>query len=262
MSEEVPAVKQAKSRLGRMLGIAVWIWLLIYFGAATGLITLVEVPLRLMFGWAIHGFVMFPGFLAQWPKALLPLACLALALWLAHRFTRWWISARGTSVDWKSVHTVAVTALLLLGSAAAIAMSGIVHQVAWLGGQPWFEEGPGAMRKTIAISNAKQLILGLEDHVEAHGCYPGSLEQLEIEPLSLQKLMWVETGSHRMQEPFLLLRPGAAKAEVGAEPLIVSPVVDGKNGFVVGFADGHVKWFPAEQLGRILATPGHSTAHE
>jgi hypothetical protein len=36
---------------------------------------------------------------------------------------------------------VAATFLVLLGAAAAIAMSGIVHQMVWLGAEPWWGNG-------------------------------------------------------------------------------------------------------------------------
>ncbi|WP_226895197.1 hypothetical protein [Luteolibacter marinus] len=225
-----------------------------FFGTITGLITLLVIPLHLLFGWMLHASRMLPGFFGQWQQSLIPAACLALALWLVHRFIRWWLAARGSSLEWKPGHSMVVTALLLSGSAAAIAMSGVVHQAVWLADGSWFQQGPSGYRRTVALSNAKQILLGLHDFQEKHGRYPDSLGQLEWDPVAKEQLIRLDAGGHGLKEEFLLLRPGALADQVGDGPVILSPFIADAGKFAVGYGDGSAKLLPQEELGQVWAT--------
>ena len=52
-----------------IIRLALWSFVLTFFGAMTGLITLLEAPLRLFFGWAVHAWVSLPPLL---PPTTLP----------------------------------------------------------------------------------------------------------------------------------------------------------------------------------------------
>ena len=95
-----------------------------FVSALVGLLLLWEVPFRVIFGWVFHALTVFPRLLPRWPELLFPVACLAATVWLAHGFIRWWFAARGRPLLWRAGHSAAAVFLLVLGSGAAIAISG------------------------------------------------------------------------------------------------------------------------------------------
>lgn len=186
----------------------------------------------------IHAWKNLPPFFSQWRSALLPLACLVAAIVLAHRFIRWWITIKEIPMSWRWGHSAAATLLILLGSAAAIAMSGITHQAAWLSSSPWLESNHRP-HLTIAVSNARQIMLALLEYEAEHERYPETLEvAIKVSELPLRVLM-IETGSSKPKRPFIFLRPGKASTNK-LEPVIFSPEIQ-KDRVVVGYSDGSVR---------------------
>ncbi len=246
MSEDEP-VKMPRSK-SWIIRLALWSFVLTFFGAVTGLITLLEAPLRLFFGWAVHAWVSLPPLLPQWSELLLPFAALGLALWLTDRFIRWALAAKGSELPWQGRHTVSATFLLLLGAAAAIAMSGIVHQVVWLGGERWWDgRGPGFQQST-AVSNARQILIALEAYEEKNGRYPESLAELNLP----DKLLRLPVRDRGLPEPFVYLKP-ANPLPAGEEiAVIVSPVLPDLDRVAVGYLSGTATTVPANQLPKLL----------
>jgi hypothetical protein len=180
----------------------------------------------------------------QWRSALLPLACLAAAVVLTHRFIRWWITSKDIRMSWRWGHTAAAALLLLLGSAAAIAMSGITHQAAWLFSSPWLvnisNKNGNKSRLAEAFNNARQIMLVLSEYEAEHGRYPDTLDEavkaLDVTP----QLLWVQAGPGRPSEPFILLKPGLIPTKM-AEPVLVSPVIQPDDKVAVGYSDTSVR---------------------
>jgi hypothetical protein len=176
--------------------------LLAVCGFVVGLVVLqlFEVPFRLLCGWAVHAWVTLPPLLPRWNELLLPLAALGLALWMIDRFIRWALAAKGSEPRWQGRHTLSATFLLLLGAAAAIAMSGIVHQMVWLGAEPWWGNGRG-MQQTIALSNARQIAVAIKEFEERNDRFPESLAELDLPP----DLLLVQSRERGLAEPFVYL---------------------------------------------------------
>ena len=231
-----------------IIRLALWGFVLTFFGAMTGLITLLEAPLRLFFGWAVHAWVTLPPLLPRWKELLLPLAALGLALWLIDRFIRWALAAKGSELPWQGRHTVAATFLLLLGAAAAIAMSGIVHQVVWLGGERWWAGRWPALQQTIAVSNARQILIALEDFEEKNGRYPESLAELDLP----DKLLRLPVRDRGLPEPFVYLKPAELQLAGDEVAVIVSPVLPDMDRVAVGYLSGTATTVPANQLPKLL----------
>lgn len=250
MSEEPPpkAVNKWRERIFAYIAIGV----LLMFAACSGLITFLEFPLRLAFGWIWHLVQGVPVLLPQWPELLLPLACLAVATWLAHRFIRWWLAAKGSALDWRGRHTVSAAAIILLGSAAAIALSGVAHQAVWLADAPWWTNGGRAYERTEAMNKIRQLHRALVDFESEHGRPPDSLE--ELDPAINRRLFHQSPSAGEPPEPIVYLKPGDSDP---ATVVLVSPLLESlRERVVVGFRSGEAKSLPVRpgQLEEILET--------
>ncbi len=242
-------------RTSWIIRLALWSFVLTFFGAITGLITVLEAPFRLVFGWVLHAWVTLPPLLPRWKELLFPLAALGLALWLTDRFIRWALAAKGAPPSWQGWHTVSATFLVLLGAAAAIAMSGIVHQAVWLGAEPWW--GNGRSQVTVTMSHTRQIIMWIHDFEEQNGRYPESLADLDL-PAGLRAVPSREQG---LQEPFVYLKPTESPSAGEELPVLVSPLLPDSDRVVVGYLSGTTTAIQPEQLPALLTQP-RSTDHD
>jgi hypothetical protein len=215
-----------------------------------------QIPFHFVCGWVLHAWKALPPFFEKWQAAALPVGCLLMAFVIAHRFIRRWVEEKRPALGWRIQQTAAVFSLILLGSAAAIAMSGIVHQFFWLAGGKVIERNR-KFHLTMATSNGRQLMLGLLEFYEEKGRYPRSFDELESEDIihsePLQRLMWLDLRDENVPEPWVLLRPGCSKVAANEEPVIVSPVIPGDGMVVVGYSDFTVRSIRVENLERVLS---------
>lgn len=230
--------------------VAVSLFLLL--AAGLGLILLFEVPFRLLCGWAVHVWVTLPPLLPRWNELLFPLAALGLSLFLTDRFIRWTLAAKGSKLPWQSRHTVSATFLVLLGAAAAIAMSGIVHQMVWLGAEPWWGNGRG-MQQTIALDKARQIAVAIKEFEQKNDRYPESLAELDLP----RDLLLVPSRERGLAEPFVYLKPADdRKADIDAGlAVVVSPVLPDRGRVAVGHLSGDAILVQADQLPDLLTQP-------
>ena len=239
----------SRFHIGRVLWTAMWLFLLFLLLTMTGLITVSELPLRLVFGCLIHLWNLTPSLLSRGQALLLPLACLAISLPLAHRFIAWFAASNGKA-SWRISHSIAVISLLLAGSAAAIAMSGITHQMAWLGNTPWWSNRnrSDSLEAMIKMRNLQLTIAGF--HSE-RGRYPESLGELADRIPNFERDSTMPAGLAGLPEPFIYLKPEADAAESPPVPMLVSPFL--KFGrVVVTFTDQSTKILHAKQFESIL----------
>jgi hypothetical protein len=245
------ASKGWKRILGKVVRIFMITLVVIFLMGFLGVTFPIEIAFHLIAGPFIHAWKNLPPFVVQWRSSLLPLACLAIAVVLAHRFIRWWITSKDIRMSWRWGHTAAAALLLLLGSAAAIAMSGITHQAAWLFSSPWLESNR-KMRVIGAMHDARQIMLVLSEYEAEHGRYPNTLDEavkaLDVTP----QLLWVQAGSGRPREPFIFLKPGLVPTKM-AEPVLVSPVIQPDDKVAVGYSDTSVRMM-THQAWQKLAT--------
>jgi hypothetical protein len=250
MNEDGPIqAKPCRFRIGRALWTAMWLFLLFLLLTMSGLVTTLELPFRLAFGCLIHLWNLAPSLLSRWQALLLPLACLAISLPLAHRFIVWFAVSNGRA-GWRISHSVAVISLLFAGSAAAIAMSGITHQMAWLADTPWWSNRnrSDSLEARMKIRNIQMAIA--EFHSE-HGRYPESLGELADRMPDFERESTMPAGLAGLPEPFIYLKPEAGAAENRPVPMLVSPSL--KLGrVVVTFTDQSTQILRAKQFESIL----------
>jgi hypothetical protein len=231
--------KRIAGKVSRMFMILLIILILLLLTGFVGVSWPFEIVVHLLAGPFFHAAKNLPPFVVQWRSSLLPLACLAIAVVLAHRFIRWWIASKEIRISWRWRHTAAAAALLLSGSAAAIAMSGITHQAAWLFSSPWLESNR-RIQQTVAVNHARQILLVLFEYETEHERYPATLDEAVKEFDVSPRILWVEAGPDSLREPFIFLKAGQPSSD-RIEPVIVSPLIQPGDRVAVGYSDGSVR---------------------
>lgn len=228
---------------------------------------LYEIPFHLLMGWALHPLSVVPTLLPRLSSAVGPLVGLFLSLWFIHRFINRFSRTGDHGIMWRPSHSVAVLALPLLGSAAAITLSGVAHQLVWLSQSQLVDRGNRDFERIMAMHSAKQLVLGMQEFAEEHRRYPGSIGELEsaLSP-EARKLTWISPAEGRPSEPFVLLRPGASPANDPTVPVLASPTLPDPGVQIVGFADGSVRPLPLnrwlELQDGLIQKPRPTDRHE
>jgi hypothetical protein len=214
-------------------------------------------PVQLLYhavaGPFIHAWANLPAFLAKWPQAILPFGCLALACAGCHRFIQWCLKASGGRTSWRPANTLTVISLLLCGSAAAITLSGAVHQLAWLGSTPWVEYNHKSDYFEAAIKT-REILRSLRGYESENNRFPDSLsfavERTEERGVE-GNLLWMEPAAGAPMEPFVLLRPGGTDIGVSL-PLVISPMIRRGRSVLVGYTDGEVRDLDVEEWRKEL----------
>ncbi|WP_035608756.1 hypothetical protein [Haloferula sp. BvORR071] len=203
-------------------------------------------------GWWWHAENVLPPLLPQWPALLLPLACLGIAIPVGHRFMLWLVASRERATIWRLPQTLCVIALLLLASAAAIAMSGITHQLAWLlSTQSIDSTGPRSSSSKVRDAT-RDLLDGVLEFKTSKGRYPETLAEVEEAFPKLRGCSRIAPSAGRPLEPFIYLKPGSHEVTENYV-LLVSPGRPGLGGMVVvGFASGSVSMQPASKVQDLM----------
>lgn len=207
---------------------------------------ILELPYHLIAGCVLHGNRAVSHFAADLPRlmmaAIFPLVATTIALWGAHRLILWWRLANENKTGWHFKHTALAGSLVLFGSAAAIALSGILHEAAWLP-QGKVIQSNRRTTLTVAVSNARQLGLMLFEYETENGTYPSSLldlEKLATDSVSLRRMMFVDLDTPGPPEPFVLLKGGVATGIIPSGIVMIGPQMPENGDFVVLKADNSV----------------------
>ena len=238
------------------LGIGVVAVLILPFSSRN--LWMLELPYHLIAGSALHATRASAHFAVEWPQmfrtAALPSLAMAVVLWGAHHLILWWRSGNEKNEDWHFKHTALAGSLVLLGSAAAIALSGVLHEAAWLP-QGTIIQSNTRSTMTSAVSNARQLGLMLFEHENQHGTYPSSLLDLEKSAhnsIIINRMVFVELDSHGPPEPFVLVKSGEATGRDAIGILMIGPQMPGRGDFVVLRTDNSVTRQPAAKLIEVV----------
>lgn len=237
-----------------IVGVVLFLFLILLLLVFSRNLAFLEVPYRLLAGWFIHTVKAFPFLFVSCRPFLLPLGCMLLATWLIHRFAVWWHSTRNMEGRWPFKHTIRGVMLLLLGAAAAIALSGVVHQMVWLFQGQWTQTNHRT-ELTAAVSNMRQLNLLIFEFQEEKGRDPYSFEELGTtldQTDSVKRWAWIEPQLGGLREPVILLHPGRATPLPANEPSIVSPRIVRDDRVVVAYGNFSVRSEPVENFAKIL----------
>ncbi|MES2474671.1 MAG: hypothetical protein V4640_02740 [Verrucomicrobiota bacterium] len=219
---------------------------------------MLQMPFHLLAGGVLHAQRAFAHFTSDLPKlmtaAVLPCLATAIALWGAHRLILWWRLANGNRDGWRFKHTALAGSLVLLGSAAAIALSGVVHEAVWL---PQGKVIQSNIRNsgTYARMNARQLGVLLFEHENEYGAYPSSLlnlEEIEKDPANLRRIMFVDLDPPSPPEPFIFLGSGKTAEGNPSRLLAISPVIPEWDVFIALKMDYSVTSMPASKFAEVV----------
>ena len=170
---------------------------------------------------------------------------------LLHRFVVRWTVAKQIARPWRVADTASCLALVLLGSGAAIALSGVAHQSVWLAGERWTDRRRSAPQ-TVAMNHGRQLMWAITEFHTNNDRYPHSLDELAASEEFLPRLVWVDSRAGSPKEPFILLCPGEIRPMLDEEPVIVSPILRDSDRAIVGYGDLSVRAVNLNQLSRTL----------
>jgi hypothetical protein len=238
--------------------IAVFIVAFLVLAFASRYSWLIEMPFHLIAGCLLHAIRALDHFARNLPglmkAAIFPFLATAIALWGVHRLILWWRLANGNDKGWYFKHTALAGSLVLLGSAAAIALSGIVHEAVWLP-QGKIIQSNHKSTLTMAINNARQLGMALIEHEDEHDANPASLldlDKLVMHPVSLRRMMFVDLDNPGPPEPFVLLKPGEKMSGNPSEILMIGPQMPERGDFVILRADNSVARLDAAKFIEVV----------
>lgn len=223
---------------------------------------LLQMAFHLVSGWLFHAQETLPPFLAKWRVAVLPMGCLVIAVWLTHSFICRWAKAKRPDFTWQIKYTVSIFLLLFLSSAAAIAMSGIVHQLFWLSKEDVIIRR--GIERIHIRNETRNLCLFMFHYHQQKGRYPQDWKELETWDINSYVDGWcLQIGD--VPEPFILLRQTMDNGSLEKLPLVVSPYIQSEDKYVMGYSDGSVRLVEPAMLKRILSEseePKNVTPHE
>jgi len=204
-------------------------------------------------GWATYPFKILPQVNYNVEMILCGIAALALAMYFAHRFLKWIAEhIEALPTPWSFKYTSSLSFLLLSMFGTSIAMTGIIHQAAWLVSADKITNNRSRSITTVQISEARDLVSCLFIYVtetdEDQRFFPISLTELTMEDwydLGLDALLCSYDG--RLEEPWLY--PGSGKSlSDGVFPVIVSPRANSSGRIVVGYSTALVESYLIEEL--------------
>lgn len=210
---------------------------------------------HLVAGWVSHASETLPSFFEKWRLAILPVGCLLTAGVLTHRFTCRWVEAKRPEMKWRIRYTALIFSLLLLGSGAAIAMSGMVHQFFWLSKEETLTKSSRGSERAYAVIKVRDLCQYMFFYFDENGKYPQSWDELQKwnDGYMSKSDFWFHGNGQYVPEPFIFLYAGKDREPSADEPLVLSPYLKSVDRYVIGFGDGSTRLVEAEELKQILS---------
>ena len=237
----------------RIMAAVTLVFLLLLLPLAVGIHVFPELIFALAAGWFLHAARVVPDFFAQWHAVVLPAAALALAWWTGHRLIRWWLASRSSALAnvWTMGRSAMLLGMLLLCGAAAIAVSGVAHQMMWLGKTKWTQSNRRS-EVTRMISDIRQCGLVLMEFEEERGRLPHSWDEVlrGDEERDYSHLILHMIRRHALP---VMTHPGADTHDMNPGTiLLISEEAEGRH--ALGLADGAVRSVTRRQLDAILAS--------
>jgi hypothetical protein len=222
--------------------------LVLALAVITGISVPLEFAFQLLLGWFLFLMKNTSSIKLNGEMILCGCGALALAIWGGHRLLVW---VRNGKV-WKRSWTLSLTSLLLMLFVSSVAMTGVIHQVAWMSNEPLTKSNRRA-RLVQNTSNAKQVFMLLVEYDQDYDKLPESLEMLEKE----LKIEYLETFQFRPDhgrstEAWIYLGAGQrlfddADEQNTSRVLLISPSPN-RDRWIILLSNGAVKQIRASGL--------------
>jgi hypothetical protein len=187
-----------------------------------------ELPLRLVFGWALHLWRTLPE--VRWSSEMLVSGFLAVALAAVslHWMARWLCSRLFSGKEqWSWRGTLAVTMIVMVLFCSAMSGTGVVHQAAWLMRTEWIVDDFYSKPLGRDLNRARQLAMAAVIHANEHnGQLAQRLEDVDediFDPGELAKLLVPAVKGDEIPEPWIYLGGELPPHSPGWLPLLVQP---------------------------------------
>ena len=205
-------------------------------------------------GWFTYPTRIIPKVTYNFEMILCGIGAFGLALFFGHRFLHWLAEQVPTLPSpWHFRNTAILSCLFLAMFGTSIAMTGVIHQMAWLGGAKKITRSRGMSMSGIQKSDADDLVSELYFGLDENSRFPDSLvafleKQSEAE-LTNGHLCHYERGQ---AEPWLY--PGAGRdPKEGRFPVLISPRPNRGGEIVVAYSDLSVESYPFQALPSEIA---------
>lgn len=256
--QPIPTPSRFLKRFFICVGLAVAIFFLLIFSAREQWV--LQLPYHLLIGWALHGAKALSHFLSNVDRlasaAALPCAAALVALFGFHRLVLWWRQATGRSGEWRIKHTALAGVLALLGSSAAIALSGVLHEAVWLPQGKVIQSNHSSTRM-LALNDARNLGFHLFDYQDEHGVFPDSMRDLEKfvteQESGFRFASFARLDHPSPAEPFVFVNPGAPSDGL-REFILIGPQLPGRGEFVVVRSDLSTATMPRSKFIEVVTS--------
>ena len=209
---------------------------------------------HLLAGWFLFIWRVLPLVQLNPSLVISSLISLAVAMWFLHRAVVGLCSRSGAKPKWTIRHTLSLTTLILVLFGAAIAVTGVGHQMAWLKRGPLSYDFKNDKR---VLMIARDLCAVLEGWANDHdGQYPLTLQQLVPmymdEEVFFNYCSW-SAFSDGEAEPLVYLGGLLTASAPGNLPLLVSPRPFASGRYLVARKNGSVRAVSPEVYQQAMA---------
>ena len=212
--------------------------------------SLLEIPLRVLFGWLFYLIEVIPR--TQINIELL--LCSLGALLLGMAGMQWLMSRLRTANRWPWRWTLTWCGILIVMFSTSIAAVGLVHQVGWLFRLPVWIEWGGMGTQMKAVNNAKQVVLAARQYASEHdGKFPEVCAEMMPEIVSDSRIFWATVDRGMPLEPLVYAGAGMRDTDDGSLPVVWSPRSSTNGRRVIARLDGSAELVREEKFQELLA---------
>jgi hypothetical protein len=214
----------------------------------TGISVPLEFAFQLLVGWFLFLMQNTSSIKLNGEMILCGCGALVLAIWGGHRLLVWVRNGR----VWKWSWTLSLTAMMLMLFVSSVAMTGVIHQTAWMSSEPLTENNRRG-RLIHNTSNAKQLFMLFVEYDQDYNQLPESLGLLEKEGYTKDLELFQFRPNHgRSTEAWIYLGSGQRFDDdtEGVNPsrvLLISPSPI-RDRWIILLSNGAVKQIRASGL--------------
>ncbi len=217
--------------------------------ALLGGVYVAEVPFTLVLGWGFYLFRVLPELSVSGEGTATFVFTLALFAAGVHVAAQWWLQ-RGRPDEeappWTPGQTARLVCLVCLAFAAAIGITGVVHQTGWLlnSPEPILDRGESPFERSKVKNRMLQLGLAIHNYLDEYGHFPNGI----VQPNGRPSHSWQTCILPFMEMPQIYSRidldrdwrdPSQRDVFLMTIPNFLCPTIYGQNHTEEGYAASH-----------------------
>lgn len=238
------------ARFRRFVKWMVAVLLVLFVGLPLLIMGLLEIPFRLLIGWAPYLADVIPQTQVNLELWLCSLGALALGM----VGLQWLMSRLRAQQRWPWRWTLAWCAMLIVMFSTSIAAVGIVHQTGWLFRLDRWIEMRGVAIQMSAVNHAKQMVIAAKQYASLHdGKLPEVCADMVPEIVTDSRIFWATMDRNMPLEPLIYAGAGLRDTDPGDLLVVWSsrPSADGWR--VIERLDGSAELAREKEFQKLLA---------